>query len=80
MEEACSQGCQVNSSGIDDACIASAPSGSCAGFNDGLYCGSDYVNGDPSTLYQCSGGSISVAEVCPNSCQVNADGTNDACQ
>ncbi|MGH7284411.1 MAG: CHAP domain-containing protein [Polyangiaceae bacterium] len=51
----------------------------CAGYYDGLYCGSDYVDGDPNTLYECSGGTASVADVCANGCQIQNDGTNDGC-
>jgi lysozyme len=56
------------------------PSGpSCAGLNDGLYCGSDHVMGSANTLYRCSGGSISVEQTCTAGCQVNPAGVDDAC-
>jgi hypothetical protein len=63
--------------GQDDQCAASA--GSCAGYYDGLYCGGDYISGDPGTLYQCSSGELTVYETCASGCQTMSDGTNDAC-
>ena len=80
LEETCSNGCQVMPSGDDDQCAAaSASNDGCAGYYDGLYCGGDYVSGDASTLYQCSGGNLSVYQSCAYGCEVMADGTNDRC-
>lgn len=50
----------------------------CSGYNDALYCGSDYVNGDPNTLYRCSGGVASVEQICANGCQIESV-ANDSC-
>ena len=39
--------------------------GSCAGFNDAVYCGLNYVKaGDPTVLYRCSGGVLRVVRDC----------------
>jgi CHAP domain len=88
-------GC-AGSSGVDSKddsqnksdLIPSDPSyseGSCVApdgrnYNYGDYCGSDYVNGDPGTLYFCDGaGNISVAEVCSGTCHNAGDGYDDYC-
>ena len=52
---------------------AGCPSG------DGAYCGGDGIDGDPNTLYACSGGSLSVIEHCALGCQSNPAGTDDEC-
>lgn len=52
---------------------------SCATLQNGYYCGNDRVNGDPNTLYQCSGGAIASSAPCPGGCQVMPSGTNDLC-
>jgi hypothetical protein len=81
--QTCDDGCQTMPNGTNDACAPSGGGGGggggCSGLNDGLYCGGDYVSGDASTLYQCSGGNLSVSQVCANGCQVQANGTNDLC-
>src|ERR1019366_3491747 len=65
----CDSGCTVNGSG-GDAC-ALAPDGN--GQSDGQYCGNDGLNNaDPNTLYQCTGGALSVSQVCDNGCAVGA--------
>ena len=65
--------------GVDASADAgSPPVGDCSFSADGLYCGNDGVGGDPGTLYQCTGGSISVSQVCANGCQTNWYGP-DAC-
>jgi hypothetical protein len=78
VEQVCQSGCQVMPNGQNDQC-ASASNGGCAGYYDGLYCGGDYISGDPSTLYQCSGGNLSVYQSCAYGCEVMSDGTNDRC-
>jgi hypothetical protein len=71
----CSNGCQVQPPGTNDRCApASCPSG------DGLYCGGDGISGNANTLYQCTAGKLSVAQACPNGCQVQPPGTNDNCR
>jgi hypothetical protein len=60
----------------DDDASASNPS--CQGVADGTYCGADGVNGDSDTLYQCSGGIVSVIEVCSAGCDPSGDGA-DGC-
>jgi hypothetical protein len=57
-----------------------APAGaSCSGYNDALYCGSNYVNGDPNVLYRCAGGIAYVQENCANGCRSMPDGSDDRC-
>lgn len=53
---------------------AKCPSG------DGLYCGGDGVGGDHATLYQCSGGKLSVAQKCSKGCKVMPPGLPDKCR
>ena len=62
----------------DDASVADAGGPSCAGQADGLYCGSDGIGGDAGTLYQCSGGQLSVSQACTAGCQSDGNGA-DAC-
>jgi tyrosine-protein phosphatase SIW14 len=51
----------------------------CTGVPNGAYCGGDGVTGDPNTLFQCTGGSPSVVEVCSSGCSYNGGGA-DACE
>jgi hypothetical protein len=51
---------------------------SCVNGN-GLYCGGDGVVGNPSTLYQCTGGALTVSAVCSLGCQHEPAGVNDQC-
>ena len=73
----CDYGCQVNSSGTDDACKP-APSSSCPSGN-GLYCGSS-VGLTSNVLYNCSNGTYTKSKTCTNGCKVAASGTNDYCK
>jgi hypothetical protein len=52
--------------------------GSCV-YGDGLYCGGNGVTGDSRTLYRCTSGSVSVAEVCIE-CERMPVGQNDRCK
>jgi len=45
---------------------------------NGPYCGVT-INGDPSTLYNCSGGATASKQVCANGCSVMPAGTADQC-
>lgn len=80
----CSGGCKPMPEGSDDQCFTEAgggnPASACAGVGDGLYCGGDTIVGDAATLYQCSGGNISVVSECQYGCKVNLPGTNDECK
>lgn len=63
---------------------SSAPSAStegadCRGWSDALYCGHNYVNGDPNVLYRCSGGVAFVEAECPAGCRAMPDGSDDRC-
>jgi hypothetical protein len=46
---------------------------------DGLYCGGDGISGDASTLYRCTGGNLTVVQVCSGGCQKMPPGQNDTC-
>lgn len=91
VERACANGCTAAPNGYDDYCNdapadpapapAPAPaSASCAGYYDALYCGHNYVNGDPNTLYRCAGGVAYVERSCANGCVAAPDGANDYCR
>jgi len=82
VEEVCANGCVTMSAGTNDVCAAAPPpppTPSCAGLANGHYCGNDYVNGDPNTLYLCMNGAASVAEVCSNGCKIMPPGYADMC-
>jgi len=71
----CAGGCQKMPAGTNDACATtSCPSG------DGLYCGGDNVSGSSNTLYRCTGGVLTVDQVCSNGCASNPAGVDDACR
>ncbi len=71
----CDFGCILHP-GLDDECRGGG--GVCV--VGGHYCGGDKVDGDPQTLYKClAGGGGAVFRACPNGCQVNSAGTDDAC-
>jgi hypothetical protein len=53
--------------------------GDCAGLGDGQYCGGDNVPGAVNTLYQCTGGNLTVASVCANGCALEPGTINDRC-
>ncbi|HEY1958912.1 MAG TPA: CHAP domain-containing protein [Polyangiaceae bacterium] len=53
---------------ISPAGTSASAGGGCAGYEDGLYCGGDYVSGDAGTLYRCTGGELSVEETCASGC------------
>ena len=52
---------------------------SCAGLDDGDYCGSDDVDGDPQTLYSCTGGLVTQSARCPAGSHVNSADLDDQC-
>jgi hypothetical protein len=54
--QVCSLGCQYMPPGYNDRCVPCP-------YGNGLYCGGDGVPGDPSTLYNCSYGTLSTAGV-----------------
>jgi hypothetical protein len=54
--------------------------GSCAGFNDALYCGQNFIAlGDPNTLYECRSGELIERERCTAGCVATGTGVNDYC-
>jgi hypothetical protein len=75
--ENCANGCRYNPPGVQDVCQAPESLGWCP--NNGLYCGGDYIAGDPSTLYRCTSHQLTVEQSCANGCKVNPDGINDRC-
>lgn len=83
VEQSCGNGCQVNPNGVDDSCKAASPppppqSTWCP--NNGLYCGGNYIQGDPSTLYRCTSHNLTVESFCSNGCQIQPDGLDDYCR
>jgi hypothetical protein len=74
----CGNGCKYNPPGVQDVCNSAPQSlGWCP--NNGLYCGGDYVSGDPSTLYRCTSHVLTVEQWCASGCKVNVDGIDDGC-
>lgn len=75
--QSCSSGCTTNAAVGYDSCY----SPSCAGLNDGAYCGNDGIQGNPSTLFRCVSGSIVSATPCGSICTVYEPvGYDDACE
>jgi len=68
----CSLGCQYMPVGYNDRCVPCP-------YGNGLYCGGNGVPGDTSTLYNCSSGTLTTAQVCSLGCQRMPAGTNDRC-
>jgi hypothetical protein len=52
---------------------------SCAGLDDGAYCGGHDIAGDSNTLYTCSNGAVSNTTVCAGGCTRNPGSIDDAC-
>ena len=71
VDAKCVGACQVKPAGQSDTC-GTCPSG------NGLYCGSG-IGMDASTLFNCNGGVLSVAQQCPSPCHVNPPGQSDTC-
>lgn len=70
----CEFGCVITPAD-DDFCRGGG--GTCVAGSD--YCGGDKVDGDPSTLYTCSGGVGINPRVCPNGCVIRP-GDDDVCR
>jgi hypothetical protein len=49
-------------------------------YGDGLYCGGNAITGDPSTLYQCTDGALTVSQMCAAGCDAKPPGFDDACK
>lgn len=47
---------------------------------DGLYCGSNGIKGDPTLLYRCAGGKVTLADACATTCEVRPTGEADRCK
>jgi hypothetical protein len=73
VAEICGNGLDDDCVGGDEACPSVCASG------NGLYCGTNGVPGDPSTLYVCVDGRVDFRAVCVEGCQFNDPGFNDAC-
>lgn len=76
------QVCTASETKFQCSTLTTAPparGASCKGLTDGaLYCGNDGPGGDPTTLYRCTGTSISIVRICPGGCTTH-DGVDDAC-
>jgi len=82
LVEICANSCLRMPGGENDLCSPVAGGGKSGGRcvnGDGLYCGGNGVNGDSGTLYQCTAGNVTVAQVCANGCQREPAGINDKC-
>lgn len=71
----CEFGCIVEP-GDDDTCRGGG--GTCV--DGGFYCGGDKLDGDPQTLYRCSGGAATAPTECADGCVVAPPGTDDYCR
>lgn len=71
----CTAGCLVRPTD-DDTCRADG--GPCV--EGGRYCGGDKLDGDPQTLYTCTGGVGTNGMTCANGCVVSPPGQDDACR
>jgi len=77
-DQGCSRGCHVASAGYPDYCNYGTY---CGG---GSWCGNDCVGGDPTTLYNFSGGALSSVTQCSvgyanRSCAIASAGSPDYC-
>ena len=77
VAQVCADGCAVAPPGSPDKCN-DPPQGTCPSGN-GLYCGSS-VGLDGNTLYNCTNGNYSTAEVCSEGCEVMPAGSSDKCK
>ena len=75
--QACSSGCQVESVGIDDYCIATNP---CATLGTGKNCGTPTNHGALAILYGCVNSTTQSRTTCANGCQVAPLGSDDFCK
>src|SRR5207248_690271 len=76
-KQQCANGCVTAPAGTNDYCHAR----SCPGGVNGLYCGSDGLNADPSTLYDCENGTVTPVQSCGSSgCHIAPSGQNDYCE
>lgn len=72
---ACAFGCVVQPT-LDDTCRGGG--GTCV--DGGFYCGGDKLDGDPQSLYRCSGGAGVDPMVCADGCVIAAAGSDDHCR
>jgi hypothetical protein len=70
-QQSCPGACEVQPAGTPDSC-------GCAN-GDGLYCGTDGLGLNANTLYRCTSGQITVAQVCSSACLTEPSGTSDQC-
>lgn len=76
VEATCSAGCLPQPDGDPDTCVdATQP----CSLGNGLYCGGNSLEGRADTLYRCTDGAVSVAQVCANGCRFHPAGENDSC-
>jgi hypothetical protein len=72
----CGSGCEANHPGVDDQCDMS----SCPNNQNGPYCGGNGVPGCSISLYNCTGGHVTLNQRCPNACVRQPQGLNDYCR
>lgn len=73
----CGRSC--GGSPVARACVSGRCVPDCTGQRDGLYCGSDGLSGDSSTLYRCVSGLPTWSTRCQLGCATQLSGTNDNC-
>ncbi len=71
----CAHGC-VTTPADDDACRGGPETCQDGGF----YCGGNELDGDPRTLYTCSGGAGTAGVECADGCRIAPAGTDDECR
>jgi len=71
----CEYGCVIRPT-LDDACIGGG--GTCV--EGGFYCGGNKLDGDPQSLYRCSGGAGVDRMACADGCVIAPAGTDDYCR
>jgi len=75
-EKKCSMGCMyLIGNGVDrcDVDTAKCPLG------NGVYCGENHLSADPKILYKCTGGTLTVENVCERRCVKEPNGIKDHC-
>ena len=76
VDQVCAGGCESMPANMPDRC---RPTTSTCPNGDGLYCGGDGISGNPNTLYECRGGSLTAVETCSAGCQKMPTGVPDQC-
>ena len=77
LERSCTAGCRSMPAGQADTCAPEAPAACPSG--DGLYCGAT-LGRDPTSLFECRSGRVSLWATCANGCFVAPPGVPDTCK